>query len=89
MLRNYHHDVRTTLTLDDDLAARLAAEARRTGRSFKDTVNDALRGGLDARRSPVAQPFRVQARNLGTLRAAVSLDSVTRLLDDLDGPGTP
>jgi hypothetical protein len=87
MLEKYHQDVRTTLTLDDDIAARLAAEARRTGRSFKDTVNDALRGGLDARIQRKAEPFRVQARNLGTLRAGVSLDSVTRLLDDVDGPG--
>jgi len=81
--------VRTTLTLDDDVAARLAAEARRTGRSFKDTVNDALRGGLDARQRPRAETFLVRARNLGALRGAVSLDSVARLLDDVDGPGQP
>lgn len=87
MLRNYHQDVRTTLTLDDDLATRLAAEARRSGRSFKDTVNDALRSGLDAQRLPPAQPFRVQARNLGGLRASAAFDSVARLLDDVDGPG--
>jgi hypothetical protein len=86
MPNNYHQDVRTTLTLDDDIAARLAAEARRTGRSFKDTVNDALRGGLDAQSRPQVEPFRVHARNLGNLRAGVSLDSVTRLLDDVDGP---
>ena len=89
MPKNYHQDVRTTLTLDDDVAARLAEEARRTGRSFKDTVNEALRGGLDARRQPQAEPFRVRARNLGAIRPAVSLDSAARLLDDIDGPAAP
>jgi hypothetical protein len=34
-----HLDVRTTLTLDDDLAAKLQDEARRTGRSFQETVD--------------------------------------------------
>lgn len=85
MPENYHQDVRTTLTLDDDVAARLADEARRTGRSFKDTVNEALRLGLDARRPARAQPFLVQARDLGAVRNGVALDSVARLLEDVDG----
>jgi hypothetical protein len=32
--------LRTTLTLDDDLAAKLKAESRRAGRSFRDVVNE-------------------------------------------------
>jgi len=35
MLRKQHRDVRTTLTLENDVAAQLRAEARRTGRPFK------------------------------------------------------
>ncbi len=38
--------VRTTLTIDDDLAALLHAEARASGRTFRDVVNQALRDGL-------------------------------------------
>ncbi|PYS27035.1 MAG: hypothetical protein DMF75_21135 [Acidobacteria bacterium] len=38
--------MRTTLTLDDDVAAKLDADARRSGRSFKETVNHYLRLGL-------------------------------------------
>jgi hypothetical protein len=34
--------MRTTLTLDDDVAAKLRAETRRSGRSFRDTVNETL-----------------------------------------------
>lgn len=45
-----HHDVymRTTLTLDDDLARRLKDYARRQGLSFKETVNTILRRGFTA-----------------------------------------
>jgi len=35
--------VRTTLTLDDDVAAKLKSLARRSGRAFREVVNDTLR----------------------------------------------
>jgi hypothetical protein len=38
--------MRTTLTIDDDLAALLHEQARRTGRTFRDVVNEAIRDGL-------------------------------------------
>jgi hypothetical protein len=40
-----HHDVsvRTTLTLEPDVAARLKQEARRTGKGLKSLVNEAWR----------------------------------------------
>jgi predicted nucleic acid-binding protein len=40
--------VRTTLTLDDDVAVRLEREVRKRGDSFKAVVNDLLRAGLEA-----------------------------------------
>ncbi len=77
---------RTTLTLDDDVAANLDAEARRSGRSFRETVNACLRRGLNP---PVptagARPFQVKARDLG-LRPGLDLDNVEELLDQVDGP---
>jgi len=82
--------VRTTLTLDKDVADRLAREARRSGRSFKEIVNEAIRTGLDAKRArQAATPFRVVARNLGVLRPGVSLDSVARVLEAVDGADAP
>lgn len=79
--------MRTTLTLDEDVAAKLAAEARRTGRSFKDTVNDTLRRGLvNPRPGPARRPFRVIARDLGGLRPGLSLDSIADLLERVEGP---
>ena len=38
--------MRTTLTLDDDVAAKLRAEMRRSGMSFREVLNDAIRRGL-------------------------------------------
>jgi hypothetical protein len=78
--------VRTTLTLDDDIAAKLQSEARRTGRPFKRVVNEALRASLlrGARMTSVA--FRVKPRDLGALRPGMSVDNVAELLEQLEGP---
>jgi hypothetical protein len=74
------------LTLDDDVAARLKAEARRTGKSFRETVNECVRRGLLHRPKPGAKPFKVRARDLG-LRPGLSLDNIGDLLEHLEGPG--
>lgn len=78
--------MRTTLTLDDDVAAKLKAEARRSARSFRDVVNEALRRGLAVRRAPAArEPFRIDARDLGDLRPGLSLDNVAELIEQVEG----
>jgi plasmid stability protein len=78
--------VRTTLTLDDDVASKLKSEARRSGRSFRDVVNDVLRRGLTSRRDArPSAPFRVMARDLGELRPGVTIDSVADLLEQVEG----
>jgi hypothetical protein len=78
--------MRTTITLDEDVAAKLRAEVRRSGRTFKETINEALRRGLLARQQPAPRrPFRVQARDLGALRPGLSLDDVGGLLDRVEG----
>ena len=77
--------MRTTITLDDDVARNLEQRMRETGRSFKQTVNETLRAGLvelTTEREP--EPFRVKARALG-LRPGLSYDNVEDLLDQLDG----
>lgn len=80
--------MRTTLTLDEDVAAKLKIRARRTGRPFKAEVNDALRRGLAAvDQASNARPFVVTARDLGALRSGLNLDNVGDLLDQLEGPG--
>jgi len=79
--------VRTTLTLEDDVAARLRAEARRTGRPFKTLVNEALRAGLLQKRlSRPTQQFTVESHNFGGLHPGVSLDNIGELLERIEGP---
>ncbi len=79
--------MRTTLTLDEDVAAKLKSLARRTGRAFRDVVNETLRRGLaDARQPQVRRGFKVEARDLGRRRPGLSLDNVAELLDQVEGP---
>lgn len=58
--------MRTTLTLDDDLAERLMEEARETRQPFKTVVNAALRRGM-AEQAPAIAPFRHEGHPGGLL----------------------
>jgi hypothetical protein len=79
-------DMRTTLTLDDDVAAKLKAESRRTGRPFREIVNETLRRGLASQRvTAERQAFRITARDLGDLRPGLSLDNVAELIAQVEG----
>lgn len=78
--------MRTTLTLDPDIAARLRAEMRKSGKPFKQVVNEYLRLGLNApRRLPPAKPFVVRARALG-LHPGLDYDNIGELLETVEGP---
>jgi hypothetical protein len=74
--------VRTTLTLDDDIAALLTKEVRKSGRPFRQVVNDTLRAGLVAPQQPVRKPFKVTPINLGI----PNFEKVEGLLVYLEGP---
>jgi hypothetical protein len=78
--------MRTTLTLDDDVAAKLKAEARRAGRSFREIVNETLRRGLASRQATARpQAFKIAPRDLGDLRPGLSLDDVAGLIEQVEG----
>ena len=78
--------MRTTLTLDEDVHAKLEAEMRKSGRSFKETVNETLRIGLNARReTKPAKPFKIYTRDLQA-RSGISFDNIEELLDQIEGP---
>jgi len=74
--------VRTTLTLDEDVASLLNREVRRSGESFKQVVNRFLRLGLTASKQPTRKPFRVKPLNLGL----PPFEKVEELLEYLEGP---
>jgi hypothetical protein len=76
--------VRTTLTLDPDVATRLNAEASRTDRALKVVVNDALRRGL---RLPVksARIGKFQVKPLRLMfRPGIDADKLNELADELE-----
>lgn len=76
--------MRTTLTLDRDVADQVTKEMRRTGRGLKATINDALRRGLGVgTRTSRKTPFRVEPHSMG-IRAGVDLDRLNQLSDELE-----
>ena len=77
--------MRTTLSLDDDVARLLNKESRRSGASFKQVVNHFLRLGLMAAKEPPKKPFVVKPINLG-LPSGLNYDNVEQLLEFLEGP---
>ena len=78
--------MRTTLTLDDDVAIRLQAESRRTGRPFKVVVNEYLRSAMAQRKTmQTTAPFRVKAVEMGGPKPGRSYDDIGALLDDIEG----
>jgi hypothetical protein len=79
-----HHDVfmRTTLTVEDSLAARLRAVAKKRNVPFKRIVNEALRRGLEAsEEKSKTKPFRVRSFSMG-VKAGIDYDKINQLLDD-------
>ena len=77
--------MRTTLTLDEDVAAQLKAEMQASGQSFKETVNYFLRLGLRGRdRSQPMRPFVVRARELKP-RPGFDFDNVAELVEKAEG----
>jgi hypothetical protein len=59
--------MRTTLTLDDDVAKQLREKTRRSGESFKTVVNETLRKGLRSgeKPSPPLPRFVVESKPRG------------------------
>ena len=78
--------MRTTITLDKDIADKLNAEMRRSGKSFKETVNEFLRAGLALRRElKSADRFKVRPRPMGVV-PGLNYDNIGELLEQLEGP---
>jgi hypothetical protein len=76
--------MRTTLTLDPDVAERLNGEIRRTGKSLKSVVNGAIRLGLGlATKRRKGPRFRVEPHAFG-LRAGIDPDRLNQLVDELE-----
>ena len=77
--------MRTTLTLEDALARQLKEIVHRSGKSFKQVVNDALRAGIrDGRIASMARPYCLEPVAMGAVDDRYDLDKALQLADRLE-----
>lgn len=76
--------MRTTVTLDPDVATKLKEEARRQKTSFKEVLNNSVRRGLIASTSPSGEPYRVRDPQAMRARPSVDLDRALALAGQLE-----
>ena len=88
-----HYDacMRTTLTVDDDIADSLKEQARLQDKPFKQVVNDALRRGISPAVRETPAPYRVVPIHSG-FAPGVDPVKLNQLNDQLEaeefgGPG--
>jgi len=76
--------MRTTVTLEKDVERMLRDAMYRSRKSFKETLNSAVRAGLSRKQvKGIARKFVVRARPLG-LRAGIDPAGFNKLVDDLE-----
>ena len=78
--------MRTTLTIDDDVAVVLGRLRESRDASLKDLINEALRRGLrDMTQQPKARkPFRTRSVDLGPSKIG-NLDNIGEVLAVIEG----
>lgn len=77
--------MRTTLTIDEGLARDLKEIAHRSGKPFKQVVNETLHAGLSARKTTRrARRYRLEPASLGQPLPGIDLDKALQLADSLD-----
>ena len=78
--------MRTTLTLDDDIAAAIERLRKTSGQTLKALINKALREGLKQMRERPKQkkPFRTQAVALGRVKTG-GIDNIAEVLALAEG----
>jgi Ribbon-helix-helix protein, copG family len=78
--------MRTTLTIDDDIAATLERLRRSQRLSLKQLINEALRRGLDdmGKRRKRREAVQTRAVTLGRMRVA-SIDNIAEALAVVEG----
>lgn len=77
--------MRTTLTIDEDVAIRLIELQKNKKISFKKAVNLLLRKGLSVEEKPQKiKPFKVEAHDFGKPLVEVNFDKTSEVIDLLD-----
>ena len=77
--------IRTTVSLDDDVVARVKRESLSRGASFRDTLNDLLRAALlDIDYKPRRRAFAILPTHMGH-KPGLNYDSIESLLEYGEG----
>ncbi|MBI4728226.1 MAG: CopG family transcriptional regulator [Acidobacteria bacterium] len=76
--------MRTTIILDDDVAAAVQRLRRERGLGLREVINDLVRAGLSARTR--RRSFKQRTQRLGL---KIDVTNVAEALELLDGPGAP
>lgn len=76
--------MRTTLTLDDDLAGLLKSRAQQLGVPFKEVVNRSLRAGLGVEARPARKSTLKTLPHAFGFKPGLDLDKLNQLVDDLE-----
>jgi len=79
--------MRTTLSLDPDVAQKLKLRMEAEKATLKQVVNDALRRGLNGETQKPSKPFHVVAHSFG-FRAGIDIHKLNQLADDLETKAT-
>ena len=76
--------MRTTLTIDDDLAGLLKRRARELGVPFKDVVNRSIRIGLGEAAKPQRRATLKTIPHSFGFRPGIDVDKLGQLADELE-----
>ena len=75
--------IRTTVTLDDDVVARVKRESQSRGASFRDTLNDLLRTALMVDSKP-GRALRIRPTPMGQ-KPGLNYDNIESLIEYGEG----
>jgi hypothetical protein len=76
--------MRSTLTIDDDLAGLLKRRARELGLPFKEVVNQTLRAGLGEHARPRRHTAPKTIPHAFGFKPGIDLDKLNQLVDELE-----
>ena len=76
-------EMRTTLTIEDGIDRKLKALARKTGKSYKQVVNETLKHGL-AVGDRAARSYKLRPASMGAVDHAYDLDRALALADAME-----
>jgi adenine C2-methylase RlmN of 23S rRNA A2503 and tRNA A37 len=79
--------MRTTLTIDDDVAVQLERLRRARKAGFRDIVNDALRRGLRDMAAPLKKRKLFRTRTFHMGEPLINIDNTAEALAYMEGEG--